>query len=216
MIEKTTWFQLQPLYKHLRQQAENKKSYKYIEIGATFFLIALFLFTAIAPTAKAISNLVGEIKSKQILEKKLKAKINSIILAQNNYSSMQEESIYKVLEASFPSRPRYYQSTLVFSSNAKDSNTSIDQLTFDVIKKDPQPQVNQKKTFSVSTSNKGEYLSFLSLIDKITNSRRLVDIESIQLSQADEKEASSSGTGSVNLNLSTNLFYLPTFSNEQK
>lgn len=216
MIEKTTWFQLQPLYKHIRQQAENKKSFKYIEIGATFFLIAIFLFTAIAPTAKAISNLVGEIKSKQILEKKLKAKINSIILAQNNYSSMQEDSIYKILEASFPSRPRYYQSAIVFSANAKESNTSINQLTFDVIKKDTLDQLDQKKTFGVSTSNQGEYLSFLSLLNKITNSRRLIDIESINLSQQDKKEASSSGSGAINLNLSTNLFYLPTLSNEQK
>lgn len=138
MIEKTNWFQLQPLYKHLRQQAENKKSYKYLEIGATFSLIAIFLFTAIAPTASAISKLVGEIKSKQILEKKLKAKINSIILAQENYSSMQEDSLYQVLESSFPSRPRYYQSVLALSSNSQNSSSNINQLTFILDKTDSQ------------------------------------------------------------------------------
>jgi len=216
MIEKTTWFQLQPLYQHLRQQAENKKSFKYLEIGATFFLIAIFLFTAIAPTATAISKLIGEIKSKEILEKKLKAKINSIILAQDNYSLMQENSKYQVLESSFPSRPRYYQSALVFSSSSKESNTSLNQLTFDPTKKEPSSPTDQKQLYGVNVSTQGEYRSSLDMINKITNNRRLTDIESIQLSQLDQKEKSSSSSAFINLNLSTSLFYLPTISNEQK
>jgi len=214
MIEKTSWFQLQPLYHHLREQAENKKTYKYLEVSATFFLIAVFLFTAIAPTATAISNLVGEIKSKQILEKKLKTKINSIILAQQNYSSMQETSQYQILESSFPSRPRYYQSALSFSTNSKESNTYLKQLTFDLIKNDSSATTDQKQLFGITTSNQGEYRSFLEMLNKITNNRRLTDIEAIQLSQLDNKQKSSSSSAFINLNLSSKLFYLPTVSNE--
>lgn len=216
MIEKTTWFQLQPLYQYLRQQAENKKSFKYLEIGATFFLIAIFLFTAIAPTATAISKLIGDIKSKEILENKLKAKINSIILAQDNYSLMQENSTYQVIESSFPSRPRYYQSALVFSSGSKESNTSLNKLTFDPTKKDMSSLTDQKQLYGVNALTQGEYRSSLDMINKITNNRRLTDIESIQLSQLDKKEKSSSSSAFINLNLSTSLFYLPTISNEQK
>lgn len=218
MIEKTTWFQLQPLYQHLRQQSENKKSFKYLEIGATFFLVAIFLFTAIAPTAMAISKLIGEIKSKQVLEKKLKSKINSIILAQNNYSMMQENSKYQVLESSFPSRPRYYQSALAFSSSSQLSNISLNQLSFDPKKADSNTVTpeNPKQLFGVNTSTQGEYKSSLEMINKISNDRRLIDIETIQLSQLEKKEKSSSSSAYINMYLSTNLFYLPTVPNEQK
>lgn len=218
MIEKTTWFQLQPLYQHLRQQSENKKYYKYLEIGATFFLIAIFLFTAIAPTASAISKLIGEIKSKQILEKKLKTKINSIILAQDTYSFMQENSNYQVLESSFPSRPRYYQSALVFSSSANNSGTYLNQLSFDPKKNyySKTTSDNQQQLFGVNASTQGKYLPSLKMINNIIGNRRLTNIETIQLSQLDKKEKISSSSAFINMNLSTSLFYLPTIPNEQK
>lgn len=216
MIEKTTWFQLQPLYKHLRKQAENNKAYKKIEIGATFFLITVFLFTAIAPTAKAISNLIGEIKSKEVLEKKLKNKINSVILAQNNYSLMQEDSLYQILESSFPSRPRYYQAALAFSSSSKVSNTTLNQITFDPGKKESSNTSESKELFGVNSTTVGEYRPSLEMIKNITNNRRLTDIESIQLNQLDKKDKSSSSSAFINLNLSTSLFYLPPLSDEQK
>lgn len=216
MIEKTSWFQLQPLYKHLRQQAENKKSYKYLEIGATFSLIAIFLFTAIAPTASAISKLIGEIKSKQVLEKKLKSKINSIILAQDNYSLMQEKSRYQILESSFPSRPRYYESAMAFSSSSQNSNTTLKQLSFDTQKYDSSNQTpgESKQLFGVNASIQGDYPSSLKMINSIVNSRRLTDLESIQFSQIDKKEQSSSSSAFININLSSSLFYLPTIPNE--
>lgn len=216
MIEKTTWFQLQPLYQHLRQQAENRKSYKYFEISATFFLIAIFLFTAIAPTAKAISNLIGEIKSKQILEEKLKKKINSIILAQDNYSLMQEPTQYQILESSFPSRPRYYQSALTFSSGSQQAKTSLSRLSFNLSQKTPSDTKTEQNLYGISLSTLGDYRSSLEMINKIINNRRIVDIGSLQLGQQDKKEKSSTGSAYIDLSLSTNLFYLPTILNEQK
>jgi hypothetical protein len=218
MIEKTTWFQLQPLYQHLRQQAENKKFYKYLEIGATFLLIAIFLFTAITPTATAISKLIGEINSKQILEKKLKAKISSIIIAQDNYSLMQEMSKYQVLESSFPYRPRYYQSALGFSSSATNSNIGINQLMFNLKNEDTPIAIpdESKKIFTIDVSAQGTYQSSLGMINNILKNRRLSDIESIRLDQIKRDQQVSSGSNYINLNLSTNLFYLPTIPNEQK
>lgn len=218
MIEKTSWFQLQPLYQYLRKQAENKKSYKYLEIGATFSLIAIFLFTAITPTATAISKLVGEIKSKQILEKKLKAKINSVIMAQENYSLMQENSRYQILESSFPSRPRYYQSALAFSSSSVNSDTNLYQLSFDLKNKGSSNKTkdDSKQLFGIDISTQGSYQSSLEMINNIAKNRRLTDIESIQLGQIDKKDKSSSNSAYINMNLSTSLFYLPTISNEQK
>lgn len=214
MIENTTWFQLQPLYRHLRQEAEKKKSYKYLEVGATFFLIAVFLFTAIAPTAKAISNLIGEIKSKQVIEKKLRDKINSIILAQDNYSMMQENSRYQILESSFPSRPRYYQSALAFSSASNQDNSSLNQITFNLTPKESEKTEGQSYTISITA--RGDYPSSLEVLNKIADNRRLTDIESIQLGQLDKKEISASSSGYINLNISTNLFYLPITSNDKK
>jgi hypothetical protein len=216
MIERTTWFQLQPLYKHLRQQAENKKFYKYLEIGATFSLIAVFLFTAIAPTASAISKLIGDIKSKQLLEQKLKNKISSIILAQNNYSLMQENSKYQVLESSFPSRPRYYESALTFSSASKESSHLLNDLSFDFSDQKSSNTKNQNQLFGVISLTTGEYRSSLDIIKKIATNRRLIKFESVDLSQVDKKNKVASNSAYINLSLSSKLFYLPTISNGQK
>jgi len=216
MAEKISWLQLQPLYEYLRQQADKKKTYKYLEIGATFSLIAVFLFTAIAPTAAAISRLLGEIKSKQILEKKLKTKIESIILAQDNYSLMQENSRYQLLESSFPSRPRYYQAASVFSSSSLNSGSNLERITFSINDKPITNSTDSKLSYGINALAQTSYQSSLQMINNIINSRRVVDIESITLNQVDKKDKVASNSAFINLNLSTNLFYLPTAYNEQK
>lgn len=211
MIEKTTWFQLQPLYRYLRQQAENQKFLKYLEIGSTFFLIAIFLFTAIAPTASAISSLVGEIKSRELTTKNMKEKISNILLAQEDYSAVQEK--YQILESSYPTSQEFYNSASTFSSISKESSTSLKQLSFnlndEVISNGESPL-----SFGLNISTGGSYSAILDMIKKISNDRRIINISSIQISQpsADDKTAE---PNHINLNLSTDLFYLPINSDEK-
>lgn len=214
MIERTNWFQIQPLYQYIRQQAENKKFFKYIETSATFILITIFLFTAITPTATAISKLIGDIKSKEIITKNMSKKISSVLLAQENFALAQEK--YQVLESAFPSKPNFYESASIISALSKETNTSISQLKFRLSDNDKKSDNNlNANLYNLTSTIEGKYTSLLDVIKKETNSRRLNEIKSLQISQNEEK-GSSPNSSNLKLNISTDLFYLPVLSNEKK
>lgn len=199
MIEQTSWFKLQPLYRYIRLQAENRQFLKYIEIAATFFLIAIFLFSAIMPTASAISSLIGEIKSKETMSTAMSAKISNIMQAQESFAQIQED--YSVLESSYPTNPNFYQSAATISSLSKEVSTPIKQISFVL---DGQ---SQSDTFDLNFTNNGNYLPLISYIEKLANTRRLMSINSISISQVNADSSSSSPQLSLTVN--TSLFYLP-------
>lgn len=211
MIEKTNWFQLQPLYHYLRQQAENQKFLKYLEIGSTFSLVAIFLFTAIAPTASAISSLIGEIKSKELTTNSMRQKITSILSAQESYSAVQEK--YQILESSYPTSQEFYNSVSAFSAISKDSSSYLKQIKFSL---NDELKLNQEDplSFGINLSTEGSYTAALDMIKKIAGGRRLVDISSVQITQS-SADGKTSSSNDINLNLSTGLFYLPINSNEK-
>lgn len=200
MIEKTTWFQLQPLYKYIRQQSENRQFFRYLEIGGTFLLMSIFLFSAILPTATAISSLVGDIKSKETLSAAMSTKITNIMQAQDSFSQVQGN--YSVLESSYPSLPNFYKSASVFSYISKESSTPIKQIRFQL---DDNSTDTKKDTFGINLNTVGSYRSLIDSIEKISNNRRLVDIKSIQISQINDKQTN---TNQLNLTVSADLYFL--------
>ncbi len=206
MIEQTSWFQLQPLYRYIRQQSENRRFFKYIEIGSTFFLIAIFLFFAIMPTATAISALIGEIKSKETLSSAMSSKISSIMAAQESFSQIQSD--YSILESSYPILPNFYKSASNFSYISKESSTPIKTLGFQINQENNKEKNASDSTFGVNISAIGQYSSLVASVDKISKIRRLVDIKSIQISQVDDKDKNVQSS-QLNLNVSANLYYLP-------
>lgn len=195
MIEKTSWFKNQSIYQYIRQQAENKKFIKYIEIGATFSLITIFLVTAIAPTASAISKLLGEIKSKEATTNAMRLKLINIVSAQDDYAQAQEK--FRILESSYPSNPEFYNAALTFSSITKESETTIKQLKYDLTNDQTDPSIFSYDTHLIVN---GSYSGLLDTINQISNSRRLIDINSIIFSQT---------ASGLSLNLSTKLVYSP-------
>lgn len=198
MIKEDSWFKNQSLYRYVRQQAENKKFINYLEIGATFLLITIFLITAITPTASAISKLLGEIKSKEITSNAMRLKLVNLVDAQSNFSLLQEK--FMTLESSYPSSQRFYQAASAFSSISRQSGTTIKQIKYNTSSnEDPK---NSSSFYNVSLTLNGSYSAFLDMINQIDQGRRLVDIDSISINQTDK---------GLNLNLSTKLFYSPIF-----
>ncbi|MEI8067371.1 MAG: type 4a pilus biogenesis protein PilO [Candidatus Shapirobacteria bacterium] len=204
MIELNSFIQIQQIYKYVRKQRENQKFLKYIEIAATFILISVFLFLAIKPTATTIFSLLGDIKSKELQTKQMKAKIVSIVAAQDLYSQVEEK--YDVIESSLPDKPKYYQSALNFSSLSQKSNTSLDQVNFNLSTDDNKKLSTNIDSYSVNIISQSNYNSALEFIKNILSNRRLVDLKTIQLSKPDDKISTSSGN--LKLNITAKLFYL--------
>ncbi len=197
MIEKTNWFKNQSIYQYIRQQAENRKTMQYLEVGATFLLITVFLTTAIAPTASAISKLLGEIKSKEITTIAMKQKIANVVLAQDDFAQAQEK--FSILESSYPSKPEFHQAASTFSSISKQSNTSIKQIKYN-LNNDSKKQNIQ--SYNIDLSINSSYSGMLDMIKRIENGRRLIDINSVVFTKTDK---------GLILNISTNLVYSPIF-----
>lgn len=207
MKQNDTLDRIRPLYQYLRKQAENKKAARYFEVAGTFIFITFFLFLAIKPTALAISSLVGEIKSKELANQKMKARINNIIQAQDSFAQAQEK--YSILESGFPSNPNFYQAAVNFSTIAKDSSLKINQLEFDLSQENEKDKKDsQIKTFKINFSSTGQYQSAISFIKELLNNRRLVDISSIQFSQPKDSNTVT-GSSIININLDADIPYSP-------
>jgi len=202
MIEKTSWFKNQSIYQYLRQQSENRKIMQSLEIGGTFVLITIFLITAIAPTASAISKLLGEIKSKELTTISMKQKIANVVLAQDDFAQAQEKN--SILESCYPSKPEFYKSASTFSSISKQSNTYINQIKYNLSDDSEKQNVH---SYDIDLNISGSYPDMLNMIRMISNDRRLIDINSVTFNQTNK---------GLILNLSTTLVYSPISSNEQK
>ena len=211
MIDTKNWFQLRPMYSYIRKQAEKEKFIKYIEIGATFTLIAIFLFFAIMPTMTTISSLIGEIKSKEAFIKKVDLKINNILKAQESYSQVQEK--YSLIEESFPSLANYYNGATNLATVFKESSLEINQISLN-LSEDKDKKTQFFKSYQISISGEGQYSSVLEMVKKMLSNRRLINTSSIRLDQLDSDNGSNISKN-IKVNLLSDLYFLPD-NNEKK
>lgn len=210
MINTKNWFQLRPMYSYIRKQAENEKFLKYLEIGGTFSLIAIFLFFAIMPTMTTIFSLMGDIKSKETFIKKVDLKITNVLKAQEAYSRVQEK--YSLIEDSFPSLPQYYNGTANLATVFRDSSLNINQINLNL---DEDKNNNKQffKSYQINVNGEGQYSSVMDMIKKILSNRRLIDATNIQLSQLNSNNQT--GSNNIKISFSSNLYFLPQI-NDQK
>lgn len=208
MIYNKNWFQLQPMYAYIRKQAENEKFLRYLEIGGTFTLIAIFLFFAIMPTMTTISSLLGEIKSKESFIEKANKKITNIIKSQENYSQMQEK--YSLIEESFPSQPGFYNGASNLATLFKNSSLEINQIGLNLSDQNTQEESSNQffKSYQVSLIGTGSYSAIMDMIKKMSNNRRLLNTSSIQIGQI-KTDKNEIGSKNIKINLSNDLFFLP-------
>lgn len=214
MIYNKNWFQLQPMYNFLRKQAENEKFLRYLEIGGTFTLIAIFLFFAIMPTMTTIFSLLGEIKSKENFIEKVDKKIANIIKAQENYSQIQEK--YSLIEESFPSQPQYYNGASNLATLFRNSSLDINQIFFNLNDKTTSEENDKKffKSYQINLSGEGQYSSIINMIKEMSNNRRLVTTSRISIDQI-KTDKNETGSNKVEFSLSNDLFFLPDNLNEK-
>jgi len=206
MINTKNWFQLQPMYSYIRKQAENEKFLKYLEIGATFSLIAIFLFFAIMPTVTTIFSLIGDIKSKEAFIKKVDLKITNIIKAQEVYSQVQQN--YYLIEDSFPSLGQYYKGTSNLATIFKDSSLNINQINLNLDENKDQDR-QFFKSYQINIGGEGQYSSVMDMIKKLINNRRLVDTTSIRINQINPDNQNQTGSTNIKVSLSSGLYFLP-------
>lgn len=181
------------LFDYLQKQRENKKITKFLEIGFTFLLISFFTLFAIKPTVLTISTLLGDIKSKELLNKQLKTKINDIIMAQDLFSQVQER--YLLVESSLPNNPHFYQATSQILTSSQNNQIYLDKISY---------LVQDQNYFSTTISTTSSFLSVVSLLSDIQQNRRLIDINNLTLSLGKNPQ-----NQKININLPLKIYYWP-------
>ncbi len=198
---------VQPLIEYLKKQQENEKFAKSVENIATITLITFFLVFAVRPTALTISALVGEIKSKEILQKQMRQKINNVIQAQDTFSQVQER--YSVINSSLPDSPNYTKITYQLQVMAAKLGFNIDQISFDI----SQPtSTNPLAYYGIKVNSLVPFSSTSSFLEQIGHLRRLITLGKVTISspQAEiDKTTSPDSTSSdaINLNISSQVYY---------
>lgn len=212
MIDTKNWFQLRPMYSYIRKQAENEKFLKYLEIGGTFTLIAIFLFFAIMPTMTTIFSLIGDIKSKEAFIKKVDLKIANVIKAQDSYAKIQEK--YSLIEDSFPTLSQYYKGASNLATVFKESSLDINQISLNLDKEDTK---NSQffKSYQINVNGEGQYSSILEMIKKMFNNRRLANTTNIRINQLASDDISQTNLKNIKISFYSDLYFLPN-NNEKK
>jgi Tfp pilus assembly protein PilO len=194
------------MYSYIRKQAENEKYLRYLEIGATFSLVAIFLFFAIMPTVTTIFSLVGQIKSKEAFIKKVDSKVSNVLKAQDSYAQVQEK--YYLVEDSFPTLAQYYNGTSNLATLFKDSSLKINQIDLN-LNEDSNTNNQFFQTYQVNISGEGQYSSIIDMVKKMLNNRRLINTTNIQLSQPNNNNNDNqSGSKIIKISLSNDLYFL--------
>ncbi len=184
---------LNPLLSYLSKQRENNKFIKSVEISATFLLISFFTFFAIKPTLLTISQLVGDIKAKEILVKEFKTKINNVIISQDLFSQVQEK--FALVESSLPISPRFYQAASQIVGLTEKNQVYLDKINY---------SLSDSNYYSTSISTSSSFLSATSLLSGLLQNRRLFQIDQISFSL--EKDT---GNKTININLPLKIYYWP-------
>lgn len=185
--------QFQPLFQYLERQKENEKFIKSLEDLATILLVVFFLIFAIRPTVFTISALVGEIKSKEILQKQMRQKINNVIEAQDIFSQVQEK--YAVVNSALPDSPSYTKIASQLQSLAVDAGFILDPVNFDLATRSE----GVLTSFNIKISSNLPFASIIPFLDQLVRLRRLISLDAVSLSAAT--------ADNVGLNLSTKIYY---------
>lgn len=207
MDQSSIFSKTRPLFEYVKKQRENRKFVESIELGTTFLLISFFLLFAIKPTVAIILSLIGENKAKQISVKQMRSKINNIILAQDNFSKIQEK--YQVIQSSLPDSSGFSNAVTQIKSVAQQSSINISKINFDFSEQDTNKNNPNISSYSISFSSRSQFVSTVNFLNRLLKNRRLMDITKIDLNNSRQEITSNlpASNNEINFNLSTNIFY---------
>lgn len=196
------------LLSYVSKQQENKHSRRLSEIAFTILVITLFIFFALKPTLGTISDLMGKIKSKKMLVTEMDKKIKNLLQAQDNFAKIQNE--YPIIQSCVPSRPSYYNAAVQIKKAGEKNNIDFSKFSFNLTS-----LADQKKTkeddysFIININNQADFVNLLETINKISQSRRPLTINSFNFAipKLQTKDASVSADA-VNIGLNVKYYYL--------
>lgn len=168
-------------YKRISPLVKNKKHIPYFTITFSLFTLSFFGVFAIHPTIITALSLINSVSRLKELNIHYEKKISSFIQAQTQYELIRSE-LPEIL-TSIPHSSSFHTLVRRLEQFADESNLSISQMQVDTVPISHLSTSPELYTYGFSILASGEYSSILSYIKKLTNWQRIVNLDSLELSQ---------------------------------
>ena len=168
-------------YRKLTPIMKNKKTSSYVSLILSLFSISFFGIFAIRPTlitAVTLSKSVAELKK---LDIEYENKISNIITAQSQYEQIRGN--IPNIDQALPKDAAFNQLANILEKFTGQSNLTIIQLQIDGSPISRLPPSGKVENIQFSILTNGNYLSSSDFIQHLLNWKRLITVESLELSK---------------------------------
>lgn len=182
---KTEYYRYHQYFFDIQKKARAPKTRSFIWLSLTIFTISFFMIVAIKPTLVTIAKLNREINDKKEASLKLQEKINSIVAAQQEFSTNIDNLF--LLDEALPEKSEFPRLASFFEQSANTNQVALQSLNFEKIGDFKTsaalntPGLPHSLSFSVGIS--GEYSKLKNFLLSLESSRRIVKIQSVSFNQ---------------------------------
>ena len=160
-----------------------------LELFFSLAAIIFFAVFAIQPTLKTMTELVKEIEDKRALSEKMDQKIASLSTAQSQYQEYSDQ--FYLLEEAIPRSAALVDSLKVIEKLASENNIIIESINLSDVPDDLNIAGSDNAervilTFNVNIS--GDYLDIRQFVEALISSRRMLIVDQINFSLANNQE----------------------------
>lgn len=168
---------------------QNKKEIKDYTYATLFFLVSsFFTFFVIRPSVLTAFTLKEKVKELNQIDVNLEKNIGNVINLQSQMMELREE--LSLINIALPSKPSIRNLVDFIDKSASEEGVVINNLSISAI-----DMINKKEAlnkFDILLEATADYLSGKKFIEKIFNSRRLIDIKKLNISKLNKESTESS------------------------
>lgn len=168
---------------------QNKKEIKDYTYATLFFLVSsFFTFFVIRPSVLTAFTLKEKAKELNQIDANLEKNIGNVINLQSQMMELREE--LSLINIALPSKPNIRNLVDFIDKSASEEGVVINNLSISAI-----DMINKKEAlnkFDILLEATADYLSGKKFIEKIFNSKRLIDIKKLNISKLNKESTESS------------------------
>lgn len=193
---------LKKAYKQFSPIVKNKKTASYFTITLSLLSLSFFGLFAIRPTIITATTLIKSVSDLKKLSMQYEEKIGSLIRGQSEYEQIRNQ--IPLIDSAVPEDSKFSKLAKAVEKFAAQENISFSQFQIESVSISKLPPSNKLYSLSFSMAGYGEYSSISLFLSHLINWKRLVTINSIDLSGE-----GSTQSGLLRLSLRGTAYYEP-------
>ncbi len=189
-------------YKKLSPIISSKKTASYFSLTLSLFTLSFFGLFAVRPTLITAVSLIKKVSDLRQLYIDYENKIGSLIRAQTEYEQVRDDLF--LIDEALPTNSSFSKLAKTVEKYAVQENFLINQFQIDPVPISNPSPAGKLYDFGFTLVGTGNYTSISSFLNHLVNTRRIVNIKSLEFAQA-------GGTASsmLRLSLKASTYYEP-------